>query len=346
VRTLRVESPGMLTTVQDPGRPGFGAIGVSPSGAADMVALRVGNALVGNAAGAAALEMTLTGGAFTFSESVAVAITGSDFGATVNGHPFAMWSTHTVNAGERLALSGTRGGARCYLCVSGGIDVPRVMGSASTHLLSALGGFEGRALRKGDVLNIGAAARPAPVRRVAPRVLESLAPRRTLRVTRGPQADLFSAEARKALLERVFTVSEESNRMGLRLEGPLLDPGAHGEMISEGVSLGAIQVTPAGQAIVLWPASAPTALFWSIFSASSATMATSSPTFWMLPRMRSEVSLSAIAKWIGRGPVPWPRRAETASEPSSRTATPEGHHAVARRPAGVTAGGSVVRSTS
>jgi antagonist of KipI len=250
--TLRVERPGMLTTVQDLGREGFGALGVSPSGAADRVALRVGNALVGNAPGAAALEMTLTGGTFGFSDGVAVALTGSDFGATLNGRPIELWCTHRVDAGEQLEVAATRSGARCYLCVSGGIDVPLVMGSASTHLLSGLGGFQGRALVKGDVLHLGIGTPPARPRRVAPGALEVLAPRKVLRVTRGSQFEVFSALARSAMLEGVFTVGEASNRMGLRLDGPLLDPGVHGEMISEGVPLGAIQVTPAGQAIVLF----------------------------------------------------------------------------------------------
>jgi len=242
----------MLTTVQDRGREGFGTLGVSPSGAADRVALRLGNALVGNPPGAAALEMTLTGGTFRFSDTVAVALTGADFGATLNGRPLGMWCTQHVDAGGQLQLAASRSGARCYLCVSGGIEVPLVMGSASTHLLSGLGGFQGRALKKGDVLSLGNGTPPARPRRVAPGALEAFAPRKVLRITEGPQADAFSAEARTALRERVFTVSEASNRMGLRLEGPLLDPGAHGEMISEGVSLGAIQVTPAGQPIVLF----------------------------------------------------------------------------------------------
>ena len=262
---ILVEVPGMLTSVQDLGREGYGPIGVSPSGAADPVALRIGNLLVGNAPGAAALEMTLTGGTFAFTDSAEVALTGADFGGTMNGHAFEMWSTHTVNAGDRLVLGGTRGGARCYLCVAGGIAVEPLMESASTHLLSGLGGHEGRALKKGDALEIGARASPgasgdagsgagAPLRprRVAKRMLEALEPRKMLRVTRGPQAEWFTDVARKVLLERVFTVSEQSNRMGIRLDGPMLELEKPLEMISEGVSLGAIQVTPSGQAIILF----------------------------------------------------------------------------------------------
>ncbi|MGB7027017.1 MAG: KipI antagonist, partial [Candidatus Acidiferrum sp.] len=152
---IQVRAPGLLTTVQDLGREGFGPLGVSPSGAADAIALRIGNRLVGNPEGAAALEMTLLGGTFEFSEAAVVALTGSDFGATLDNVPVEMWSSMEVRAGQILGVGTTRGGARCYLCIHGGIEVKLFLGSASTHLLSDLGGFEGRALRKGDLLRVG-----------------------------------------------------------------------------------------------------------------------------------------------------------------------------------------------
>ncbi len=149
---IEVRAPGMLTTVQDLGREGFGPMGVSASGAADPVALRIGNRLVDNAEGAAGLEMTLLGGTFIFPERAVVALTGVDFGATLDDQPVELWSSAEVQPGQTLRLGPTRAGARCYLCVRGGIDVKLFLGSASTHLLSGLGGIEGRALRKGDVL--------------------------------------------------------------------------------------------------------------------------------------------------------------------------------------------------
>src|SRR5271170_5751700 len=152
---IEVQAPGLLTTVQDLGRPGFGPLGVSASGAADAVSLRVGNRLVGNAGGAAGLEMTLLGGAFLFPEGAVVALSGSDFGATLDGEPVELWTSLEARAGQTLRLGPTRSGARCYLCVRGGIAVKTFLGSASTHVLSGLGGHEGRALRKGDVLEIG-----------------------------------------------------------------------------------------------------------------------------------------------------------------------------------------------
>src|SRR5258708_17586721 len=118
---IEVKASGLVTTVQDLGRPGFGPRGVSPSGAADRVALRLGNRLVGNAEGAAGLEMTLLGGTFVFPDGAIVALTGSDFGATVEGAQVALWTSMEVKPGQTLRLGPTRSGARCYLCVRGGI---------------------------------------------------------------------------------------------------------------------------------------------------------------------------------------------------------------------------------
>jgi len=252
VSSLVVESAGLLTTVQDLGREGYGPQGVSPSGAADPIALRLGNLLVGNEANTAALEMTLLGGSLVFPEGAVIALAGADFGATLNGQPLLLWTPHAVLPGMKLSFGATRNYARCYLSIAGGIKVPPFLGSASTHLLSGLGGFQGRALRKGDVLEIGAPTKSMRRRKIAPKILETWRPGKTLRVTDGPQLDWFSEEARRALFQNTFRVSEESDRMGLRLEGPRLAAKNLGEMITEGVTLGAIQVAPSGQPIILF----------------------------------------------------------------------------------------------
>jgi antagonist of KipI len=252
---IEVRAPGLLTTVQDLGREGFGPMGVSPSGAADAVALRVGNRLAGNAEGAAGLEMTLLGGSFFFREAAVVALTGSDFAPTLDDERVETWSSVEIRAGQTLQMGPTRAGARCYLCVRGGIDVKSFLGSASTHLLSGLGGFEGRALRKGDVLKVGRAIegfRTFRKRNLARRALEKLSPRKVLRVTAGPQSDWFSKEAWKLFYRGTYRVTEESNRMGLRLEGAAIASASGGEMISEGVSLGAVQITASGLPIILF----------------------------------------------------------------------------------------------
>lgn len=249
--SLTVESPGLLTTVQDLGRPGFGPLGVSQSGAADPVALRLGNLLVGNLSNSAALEMTLLGGTFVFPEGAVIAITGADFGPTVKDQPLEMWTQHIIEPGAKLKLGSTQNYARSYLAIAGGIDVPPFLGSASTHLVSSLGGFQGRALRKGDVLPLGRPANRIPPRRISQVALFNLKPRKKLRVTEGPQSDQFSEDAKQSFFRALFRVSEDANRLGIRLEGPALSVSMPAEMITEGVALGAVQITPSGQAIIL-----------------------------------------------------------------------------------------------
>ena len=252
MRVIQVQAPGLFTTVQDLGREGFGAMGVSPSGAADPISLRLGNRLVGNDDGAAGLEMTLLGGTFLFPEGAIAALTGSDFGATLDDAPIALWASFEVNPGQTLRLGPTRSGARSYLCVQGGIAVKLFLGSASTHILSGLGGFDGRPLRKGDVLNIGFTPVSFRKRTITPQAVGRLSFRKVLRVTPGPQSDWFPESSKHLFHTSAYRVAEESNRMGLRLEGPPIPIRSGGQMITEGVSLGAIQVPDAGLPIVLF----------------------------------------------------------------------------------------------
>lgn len=243
---IQVQAPGLFTTVQDLGRHGYGPMGVSPSGAADPISLRLGNRLVGNAEGAAGLEMTLLGGTFVFPDGATIALAGSDFSA-----PVPLWTPIQMPPGETLRLGPTRTGARCYLCVRGGIAVKTFLGSASTHILSGLGGLEGRPLRKGDVLPIGPEPRCDGIAEAPPWII-TLMTRKTLRVTRGPQGDLFPNASHEAFLTGTYNVTEEANRMGLRLDGPPVSGPAGGGMISEGVSLGAIQIPEGGKPIILF----------------------------------------------------------------------------------------------
>jgi antagonist of KipI len=243
---IEVVSPGLLTTVQDLGRPGWGHLGVTPAGAADPVALRLGNRLVGNAEGAAALELTLTGGRFRFPDGAVAALAGAEF----EGAP--MWTTLELGAGRTLGVGAARSGARCYLCVRGGIRVPLWLGSASTQLACELGGYHGRRLRRGDVLEIGAAEGAWWRRTLSRRAREYFAPSKTLRVTAGPEWERFSEASRAALAGGVWRVTEDSDRSGLRLHGPPLETRGFERMITEGVDLGSVQVPPAGQPIILF----------------------------------------------------------------------------------------------
>src|SRR5712664_2842190 len=194
---IQVQEPGLFTTVQDLGREGFGPQGVSASGGADAIALRLGNRLVGNAEGAAGLEMTLLGGTFVFPEGALLVLTGSDFGATLEWKPVELWRSFEAKAGQALRLVPTRSGARCDLCVRGGVEVKLFLGSASTHILSGLGGHEGRSLRKGDMLKIGPANGAVPKRRLSANALKHVLPRKVLRVTPGSQSDWFPEAAQR-----------------------------------------------------------------------------------------------------------------------------------------------------
>ncbi len=257
---IRVAAAGLLTTVQDLGRFHYAHFGVSASGAADPLALRAANLLVGNAENAAALEMTLVGGTFEFEAAAVIALTGSDFGS---GLP--LWTALEVKPGERVCCGPTSGGARGYLAVRGGLDTPVAMGSRSTHVMTGVGG---RPLRAGDRLPIGTAAVRRPRHSIArPPVHSSEA---VLRVTAGPQAERFAGE----LYTGAYVVSEESNRMGLRLRGPAI-PSPPGGMLTEGVALGAVQAPPGGQPIILFvehqttggypkPANVISADFWKL----------------------------------------------------------------------------------
>lgn len=252
MRRILVPSPGFFTTVQDLGREGYGPMGVSASGAADAISLRLGNRLVGNPENAASLEMTLLGGTFEFPEGARLALSGSDFGAWLDGVPVQFWKSFEAQAGQALRVGFTRDGARCYLAVQGGISVSYFLGSASTHVLSGLGGLEGRALRKGDVLSIGDSNGDFRPRAISGAGLRQLVPRKVLRLTDGPQLSWFPESARRTFFEGTYRVAEESNRTGIRLEGSPVLTNSGQEMVSEGVSLGAIQIPPGGQPIIVF----------------------------------------------------------------------------------------------
>jgi len=251
---IKVEQPGFLTHIQDLGRYGYAHLGVSASGAADAVSLRLGNLLVGNPENAAALEMTLVGGTFEFESNAIIAITGSDFEPKLDGNSLPLYTTVDVKAGNKLQFSATKSGARCYLCVRGGIDCSPVLGSASTHLLTGLGGHEGHALKKDDTLSVKIAPSNKGFLhvRVSPDVLKQLHRGGAVRATLGPQAEYFSDDAHAAFFSTPYAVSEESNRMGLRLTGSALTRTIAGDILSEGVSLGAVQVPQNGQPIILF----------------------------------------------------------------------------------------------
>ena len=246
-----VVEPGLLTTVQDLGRPGAIASGVPPAGAMDRFAHAAANLLVGNDRSHATLECTLSGPGLLALRSCLVAVTGADLGAEVNGRAAPMWTGIFLAAGGRLSFAGRRSGMRAYVAVSGGFDGERWLGSRSTYLLVSRGGIQGRALKAGDELHAVADLSTPMVagRQLAPAMLPDYA-NHTLAVIAGPHLKRLDATSRKALFGEAFKVTVQADRMGYRLDGPPLVLTGD-ELLSYGLAAGAIQVVNSGQAILL-----------------------------------------------------------------------------------------------
>jgi biotin-dependent carboxylase-like uncharacterized protein len=242
---VEVVRAGPLTTFQDRGRSGAAQLGVPPSGAADMLAYELANRAVGNDPGAAVLEATLVGPTVRFAAGAVVAVTGAEAGATISGLPLERGTPARVSAGDLLELGVCRDGVRAYISVRGGFAVEPTLGSRSHDLLTGLGPPP---LRDGDVLTVG----PEPLQAVA-RVTAPARAELTLTVVPGPRDDWFPPDALAALVETAWRVSTTSNRIGIRLDGPLLPRLDRGELLSEGLVTGSIQVTSAGQPILLGP---------------------------------------------------------------------------------------------
>jgi biotin-dependent carboxylase-like uncharacterized protein len=238
---------GPLTTVQDLGRHGWRDRGLSLCGALDDCALPWGNLLVGNAADAAGLEFTLGPATLRFHSDAAIALTGTDAEASLDGRPLRPWWRMTVRAGQTIKLAAPRERMRSYLAIGGGLALAPALGSRSTDLKAGFGGFEGRALRDGDRLALNPAG-PLPSRPIG---IRPPAWDARLRVLPGPEHEDFSPEARRAFWDAEWRITPQSNRMGYRLEGPALVRERGEELASHGVLPGVVQVPPSGQPIVL-----------------------------------------------------------------------------------------------
>lgn len=257
---LEVEKGGLLTTVQDLGRFGYLHLAVPRSGASDPVSLRLANRVVGNPDGAAGLEIALVGPVLRFRRRALFALGGSDLRAVLDLPGRPPWRVPLATAvrapkGAVLRFVGPPTGLRTYFVVAGGIEVPQVLGSRSTYQLASFGGLEGRALRRGDLLHAGPEPEGAKEHRFLP---EAVSPPASaflrLRMSLGPQEDAFTPRSLEELPDLGFTVSGDSNRMGVRLEGPRLThvPGGH-EIVSDASPPGAVQVPASGQPIVMGP---------------------------------------------------------------------------------------------
>ncbi len=265
--TLRIVTPGLFTTVQDLGRVGHQRDGVPAGGAMDRLALRVGNLLVGNDDGDAALETTLLGPAIAFDEETLIAVTGADSGVTIDGQPLPPYHPALLPAGATLHCNREIRGCRSYVAIAGGVDVPTVFGSRSTYVRASFGGCSGRALRAGDVLPLGEpgalSQRIARSLRAegnalrvatwsAARALRArLADRAVVRLIPGAHLERLDADSRARLFEAEFRVSASSDRMGDRLDGVELALREPLELLSEAVAFGTVQLPPDGHPIIL-----------------------------------------------------------------------------------------------
>jgi len=250
--SITVLNPGLLTTVQDLGRVGYQQFGVSVSGVMDPRAATLANILVGNPDGEAVLECTMMGPHLQFDQANCIAITGGDLGPTLDGQPIANYRAIKVEAGQVLRFTAPKTGCRAFIAFAGGLDIPEVMGSRSTYMKAKIGGFQGRKLEKGDVIGFRAPQtelKNMPVRAMAPEFVPR--PLYTVRVVLGPQDDYFTQEGIDTFLNEVYTVTPEFDRMGCRLEGAVIQHKDGGDIISDGIAFGAIQVPSAGKPIVM-----------------------------------------------------------------------------------------------
>lgn len=269
--SIVVLKPGLLTTVQDLGRFGARGVGVPVGGPLDLFAMRAANILVGNMTGSPALEMTMSGPTLRFDKDTLIALCGGELEARVNGKPLPYWRPALIPEDSVLEIGYARSGCRAYLAAAGGFRVPPVMNSCSTFWRGGFGGYEGRALKEGDVLETGVPGGIAQsVHRhllskmrghehdaawaswfVSPELMPAYARHVTIRMVHGPEMELFDTDSRDRFWSGVYRVTSRSDRMGCRLEGEQLHISVKHRMISEAVAPGAVQVPPNGLPIIL-----------------------------------------------------------------------------------------------
>lgn len=242
-----IHRAGLLSSVQDSGRPGLLQYGVSASGAIDKPSYAIANALVGNAPGAAVIEFAVMGGSFSVDRESLIAVTGGACSVTIDGRSLPNWESHRVRPNEIVSIGALKGATWGYLAISGGIDVSPVLGSRSTHLRTAIGGFEGRALIDGDRLPLGqnSDGNPMHMTQVLPRH------HRPICVVPGPQDDYFAQETMEMFFSRPFRIGSMRDRMAAILDGPPLIAAAGHDIVSDGTRAGSIQVPSSGRAILL-----------------------------------------------------------------------------------------------
>ncbi len=246
---IKITNPGMLTTVQDFGRTGYQKTGFTKSGVMDEKSAKTANILCGNSYDAPLLEMTIFGITCEFTDDTYFCISGGNFSPTLNGTPITNNRVYLALAGSILTMGAAKSGARAYLAVTGGIDVPSVMGSASTNLKIGIGGFEGRKLKAGDILNIKKSDIKPDLQKTADN--EEYPDEITVRVVLGPQDEMFTESDINLFLSQTYCVTPFFDRMGIRLNGIALKGKDGMDIISDGITFGSVQVSRNGMPIIL-----------------------------------------------------------------------------------------------
>ena len=252
-KVLRVETPGLMSTIQDQGRFGYQCYGISTSGANDQRALRLGNLLLGNDVGDAAVEITFGGFAAVFAAATAFAISGADLGPTLNGTPISTVVVYMAMPGDKLIMAAPVSGFRSYLHLPGGVVCDQVLGSAATYQPAHIGGIDGRALIAGDELAAGEPSRAMTAGTTLdfPAAPPAQTPQH-VRVILGPQDDHFTARGIRTFLNEIFIVTDRSNRQGVRLDGPEIETKNDSyDIVSDAVVTGSIQIPGDRKPIIL-----------------------------------------------------------------------------------------------
>ncbi|MGD9240340.1 MAG: biotin-dependent carboxyltransferase family protein [Desulfobacterales bacterium] len=247
-----VLTPGGYTTIQDKGRYGYQQMGIPISGVLDAFAFQAANLLVGNLKNAAAMEITVMGPRLEIAAKADIAVTGAEIGMTVNDQPVEGWKSFRVKPGDILDIQQVKSGCRAYLAVSGGIDVPEVMGSRCTYVGGKIGGYHGRVLQAGDVIKCGQAKRLVTVRETPADMIPAYPSEIVIRAIPGPQDDFFR-EGLDIIFQSDFMVSTKADRMGYRLQGPKVElrKGMPKSIISEPTMPGGVQIPADKQPIIL-----------------------------------------------------------------------------------------------
>ncbi|MCT4594352.1 MAG: biotin-dependent carboxyltransferase family protein [Anaeromicrobium sp.] len=248
---IKIISPGFLTTIQDKGRYGYEQFGVPVSGVMDKFAYRMANILVENNESEPVLEVTMLGPQIEFESVETISITGGNLSPKINGREVSMWTSIKVNRGDLLSFGEIKGGCRSYIAFSSGIDIPVIMRSKSTYLKGKIGGYEGRQLKTGDILNVPSIGNNFKKKFIPEKYIPKYKGQLHVRVVLGPQEDHFTNKGIDTFLSSEYTITNECDRMGIRLQGGEIEHMDGADIISDGIGFGAIQVPGHGKPIIM-----------------------------------------------------------------------------------------------